>query len=156
MLRNIPVVFGQRQIGFFQDALFDQTRKRVCAFIVSCGMRGKKIVPAQRVRMIAEGFILIDGLEKYRHSDKQQTTLFVRDTTGLLVGRVTDYAIDPENMEVLAVEMIPGYGIWESRRYIWVYAYSIAKDCDELSVPMDLMNQSLFSREGDNACEYPP
>jgi len=140
MLRNIPVILGEQQMGLFQSACFDKTRKRVCAFIVSSGVRGKRIVPAQHVRMIADGFILVDGWSRYRHSDRQQTSLFVRDTTGLLVGRVTDYAIDKRTLEVLAVELIPGYWTRERRARDWIYAYNFAEDSDELSIPAFLLS----------------
>lgn len=148
MLRNIPVILGQRQMGIFQSACFDTARKRVCAFIVSSGVRGKRIVQAQHVRMIADGFILVDGWSRYRHSDKQQTSLFVRDTTGLLVGRVTDYAIDENAMEVLAIEVISGYCAKDRKERNWIYAYSIAEDSDELSIPAFLHDQPLISGEG--------
>ena len=138
MLRNLPVVYGQRQIGFFQDVCFDQARKRVCALVVACGIRGKKLVPPERIRMISSRFILIDGLEKYRHSDKQETALFVRDITGKLAGRVSDYAIDETTKNVLAIEMLLGYGLSMRSKRIWVYEYAYLDECGELSIPLDL------------------
>ena len=155
-LRNVPVVLGQRQIGLIQDACFDETRKQVYAFVVACGMRGKKLVPVKHVRVLSEQFILIDGLEKYRHTDRQKMSLFVRDTTGILVGRVTDYAIDIRTMEVLALEMIPGYSLRDWRRRIWLYAYRVSQDRNELSIPLHLLRQSCFLEEENDACECPP
>lgn len=156
MLRNVPVILEEKQIGLFHSACFDQTRKRVRALIVSSGMRGKRIVQAQHVRMIAEGFILIDGWEKYRRTDKQQTSLFVRDTTGLLAGRVTDYAIDKRTLEVLAIEVVSGYLPREICKRDWLYAYSFAEDSDELSIPVVLHSGPCFSREGNEECGCPP
>ena len=155
MLRNTPVVFNQRQIGLLQDACFDQTRKRVYAFVVSCGLRGKRLVPVQHVVLIGEAFILIDGFEKYHRTDKQQTTWFVRDTMGLLVGRVMDYAIDKQSMEVLAVEIVPGYGLRATRSCIWVYTYGIVMNgLMELSIPLNLSSQPCMFREGEDECGY--
>lgn len=136
MLRNAPVVLGEKQIGLFQNVCFDQARKKVRALIVSSGMRGRRTVCAQHVRMIADGFILIDGWSKYRQTDKQQNSLFVRDTTGLLAGRVVDYAIDRRTLEVLAIEVIPGYFFPENRCRMWVYTYSFIGDSEELSIPV--------------------
>lgn len=153
MLRNVPVVFGERQVGIFQDACLDQTRKRVYAFVVACGMRGKRLVPAERVRMISEKFILIDGMEKYRHSNKQETSLFIRDMTGMLVGRVTDYAINKTSLDILAIEFLTGYGPKERRMRIWSYAYTFLQDCGEVAVPLDLRCQPCLFREENDACE---
>lgn len=136
MLRNVPVIWGERQIGYFQEACLDKTRKRVCALIVSSGMHGKRIVQTQHVHMIADGFVLVDNWTKYRCSARQRTTLFVRDTTGLLVGCVTDYAIDKTTMEILAVEIISGYMPKERKVKSWIYAYSFVEESDELSIPV--------------------
>ena len=152
----MPVVLGEKQIGLFQNACFDPTRKRVCALIVSSGMRGKRTVPARHVRMIADGFILCDGWSRYRRTDKQQNALFVRDATGLLAGRVTDYAIDKRTLEVLAVEIAPGYLPAENRLRAWIYAYSFMEDSEELSIPVVLHSLPCISREGNGACGCPP
>ena len=155
-MRNMPVVMGERQVGLFHEACFDQTRKRVCAFVVSCGMRGKKIVSTPHIRGIADGFILIDARDRYRHSDGQSTSVFVRDTSGLLVGRITDYAIEPSTMEVMAMEMILRYSLRQNANRVWIYAYNQVQDGDELSIPLDLSSQLLFSREENDICGYPP
>ena len=156
MLRNVPVVLGQRQIGIFQDVCFDQTRKRVCAFVVSCGMRGKRMILTKHISMISQQFILIDDFQKYRHSDKQETSMFVRDTTGLLVGRVIDYAIDRKTLDVLALEMMLGYSMRELGKRIWIYAYNFSPGCNELSIPLDLHAQPYLFKEGNDVCECPP
>lgn len=156
MMRNTPVILGERQIGLLQGIRFDHTRKRVCALIASGGMHGKRIVQTQHIRAIGSEFILVDGWSKYRRSDKQQTALFVRDTTGLLVGCVTDYAIDKKTLEVLAIEVLPGYLPWEAREKIWVFAYNFLEDTGELSIPIVLCSEPNFSEEGSRRCEYPP
>ena len=156
MLRNYPVAFEERQIGLLQSVQFDRARKRVCALVVSCGMRGKRIVHSQNVRMIADEFILVDGLEKYRRSDQQHVWPFVRDTTGMLAGRITDYAIERKTLKVLAVEIVPGYCLSEIKSRIWMYEYSPAKDSCEIIIPDVLHGRSVISKEGNKACEYRP
>lgn len=154
MLRNVPVIFDERQVGLFQDICFDQARKQVYAFVVSCGIGGKKLVPAEHVRMISQKFILISGMEKYRRSDRQKTSLFIRDITGTLGGYVSDYAIDKRSLDVLALEIQLGYGLKERKIHTWVYAYTYLTDCDEVSIPLDLHYQPCFYREENDACEY--
>jgi len=155
MLRNIPVICGDRQIGIFQSVCFDKTRKRVCAFVISGGLYGKRMVSIQHVLMIGQGFILIDGWSRYRRLDGQQISMFVRDTTGLLVGRVTDYAIDRDSMEILAIEVLPGYLPKEISIREWIYAYSFSEDADAWIIPTLLHNQSCISKEGNERCECP-
>ena len=148
MLRNFPVIQEERQVGLLQSIRFDSARKRVCALVVSCGMRGKCVVPAQRVRMIADGFILIDGMEKYRRTDQQETWPFIRDTSGLLIGRIVDYAIDKRTMEVYAIECIQGYWFSDCTCRVWIYEYTSMNVPDECIVPDILSSKPIFSREG--------
>lgn len=154
-LRNIPVILGEHQIGIVQSMLLDQMRKRVCAFVVSGGMRGKKIVSAQHICVLGEDFIMVDGWCRYRRNDKQQIEMFVRDTSGLLVGRVTDYAIDKRTLEVIAVEVLSGYlpHSWQAKS--WMYEYCFSADSDELCTPSIIHNQPNFSEEEFKACGRP-
>lgn len=156
ILRNYPVAFEERQIGLLQSVRFDRARKRVCALVVSCGMRGKRIVPSKHVCMIADGFILVDGLQRYSRSDNQELWPFVRDTTGLLTGRITDYAIERKTLDVFAVEILPGYCPNEIRNRVWMYEYSPAKDSQEMIIPDVLHGESSFSMEGNEVCGYRP
>lgn len=150
-LRNMPVVYADRQIGILQGVCLEQSRKRVCAFVISSGLRGKRIVPTTCLRMIAEQFILIDGWCKYRRSDEQRGVLFVRDTTGLLIGHVTDYALDEKTMEILAIEVLTGYFPKECRDKEWHFAFSISQEMDAWIIPAYLHNQSCISKEGNKA-----
>ena len=143
-------------MGLLQSVCFDQDRKRICALIVSSGVRGKKIVQTQHVQMLEKRFIMVDQWSKYRRSDQQQMALFVRDTTGLLVGRVTDYAIEEETMNILAVEMIPGYFPQAYRRRMWIHEYTFSKGLDEICIPDILHSWPCFSKEVDTTCECPP
>ena len=156
MLRNVPVVQGQRRIGLLQNVCFDAEYKRISALIVSGGVHGKRIVHAAHVCTITPEFILIDRWSRYRSSVRQQTPLFVRDTTGLLVGRVTDYAIEKETMCILAVEMIPGYLLQERKKRTWIYEYMISDCSGEISIPDIRYGWPSDSKEGNMACECPP
>lgn len=148
-LRNYPVISGNRQIGLLQSVSLDAAQKRVCALIVSCGMRGKRIVLPQSVQSIADGFILAQRVEKYKRAYETAPSLFVRDTTGLLAGRIIDYAIDEESLGIQAIEVMPGYWPCEQRIRIWVYAYTRPDECaGELIVPASLGSELNFSKEG--------
>ena len=45
-LRNLPVICENKRLGLLQSISLDPAQKRVSALIVSCGMRGKRVVPA--------------------------------------------------------------------------------------------------------------
>jgi len=144
MLRNCPVICQSKKAGLLQSAYMDEAKKQVTALIVSCGFTGKRIVPAQSILSIADGFILADKAMRFH---KQKDICFwpmIRDTSGLLAGRVTDYAIDEDTLCVCAIEMIPGYLPFEYRKKIWVYEYSKANDAgNELVIPAGIGNEPI-------------
>ena len=154
-LRNCPVVCENRQLGLLQGISLDEAQRTIEAFIVSCGFRGKRIVLPSEIRSICGGFILAGRAEKYKRSFEKPLCPFVRDTSGLLAGRVTDYAIDERALRVAAIELSPGYLPGERQRRLWMYAYARA-DALEVSVPASLLRGPNLSREGIDECAYRP
>ena len=134
VLRNYPVICDHRQIGLMQGVSLNEAQNQVRALIVSCGIRGKRLVFPDDVAAFGDGFILIRKANRYVRSYEAPPSTFVRDTTGLLCGRVTDYAMNESTLEIQAVEMIPGYTGRERKCRIWVYTYVPAEHCaSELS-----------------------
>lgn len=157
ILRNYPVICCNRQVGLLQSINLDAAQKRVCALMVSCGFRGKRVILPQNVLSIADGFILADEVKKYKRAYDREPCVFVRDTTGLLTGKVTDYAIDEQTLGIQAVEMMLGYLPSQRRTRIWIYEYARADaQQDELIVPASLGSELTFSREGNERCACPP
>ena len=85
-LRNMPVIQGKQRLGLLQSVSLDEARKRVRALIVSCGIRGKRVIPPDCVQSIGDGFILAEASRRYHRSDEPSPCPFVRDSAGLLVG----------------------------------------------------------------------
>lgn len=82
---------------------------------------------------------------------------FVRDASGLLCGRVTDYALDDETFAVQAFEMSPGYLGKARRTRLWIYDYRRSEShAEELIIPALLGHELTFAREGNEECAYPP
>ena len=97
-LRNMPVILGKVRLGLVQSVSLDEARKRVQALIVSCGIRGKRVILPESVLSIGDGFILAEASRRYHRSDEPSPCPFVRDSAGLLVGLVTDYALDEKTL----------------------------------------------------------
>ena len=146
-LRNRPVISGNRQIGFLQSISLDQAQKRVQALIVSRGMRGKCVVLPREIRSVGDQFILVDGVKKYERAYETVSCRFIRDTTGRLVGRIMDYAFQPDTMTVSAVEIMPGLLPPERSIRMWIYAYQ-RLDAHTLTIPVLLCDEPTFSEEG--------
>ena len=148
-LRNRPVVCCGRRLGLLQSVSLDSAQKRVCALIVSCGALGKRVVLPQDVLAISDGFILAGCAQRYRRAFETPPCAFARDTTGLLAGRVTDYAIDEQTLAVMAFEMMTGYLGPSRRARLWVLDY-VRQDArsPELTVPACLGRELINVGEG--------
>ena len=154
-LRNMPVIQGKQRLGLLQSVSLDEARKRVRALIVSCGIRGKRVIPPDCVQSIGDGFILAERSRRYHRRDENAPCPFVRDSAGLLVGMVTDYAIDEATLSAVAAEMKPGHQPRLER--LWMFSYA-RQDADalELTIPVCMGSELIGVREGTESCEYPP
>ena len=156
-LRNHPVICEGRPLGLLQGISLDETQRNVQALIVSCGFRGKRVVLPQDVVSMADGFILARQVQKYKRALEQPLCAFVRDTSGVLTGRITDYAIDERALRVAAIELSPGYLPGERRSRLWMYAYARANgSANELTIPGSLHRELILTREGTEECAYLP
>ena len=136
ILRNFPVVLGQRQIGLLQSVSLNEAQNQVLALIVSCGIRGKRVILPESVEAIGKGFVVVRGVQRYKRKYEASPCSFVRDASGLLCGRVTDYALDDETFAVQAFEMSPGYLGKARRTRLWIYDYRRSEShAEELIIP---------------------
>ena len=157
VLRNYPVICANKPLGLLQGISLDEQQRRIEALVVSCGFRGKCIVFPEDVRAVADGFILAQKAQKYKRSLEKPLCTFVRDTTGLLAGYITDYAIDEHAMRVTAIELSPGYLPGERKKRLWMYAYArMADGVAEVTIPASLLGEPILSREGIDECAYLP
>lgn len=123
MLRNKPIICGEKRIGLLQNVMMDDAQKKVKALIVSCGIRGRKAVYAEDVISVCDGFILAEKAFPYNAKSLNFSHPFIRDASGLLLGKVMDYAIDEDTLNIIAVELIGGYMPADYSRKLWIYKY---------------------------------
>ena len=148
ILRNFPVVLGQRQIGLLQSVSLNEAQNQVLALIVSCGIRGKRVILPESVEAIGKGFVVVRGVQRYKRKYEAAPCSFVRDASGLLCGRVTDYALDDETFAVQAFEMSPGYLGKARRTRLWIYDYRRSEShAEELIIPALLGHELTFARD---------
>jgi len=138
VLRNTPVIMNQKMIGVVQSLHLDMMQKRVCALSISCGLRGRRFIIPADVQNLANGFIIASKVYRRGQIESHHPTLFVRDSTGILVGCVTDYAISEKDMQLEAIEMRMGFLPREYRIRLWVIDFSYHPSKHEIIVPVSL------------------
>ena len=134
MIRNYPVICENKRIGLLLGMRFDFNAKRASDLVISCGFRGKRMIHCDFVESIADGFILVKNSYSNALAQNYAETAFAFDTTGLLVGRVMDVAVDESSMAIQALEIATGYlpGVYTKR--IWIFEYE-CKGCSEMIIP---------------------
>ena len=147
-LRNTPVIVNQKSVGILQNVCLDMVQKKVCALHVSCGLHGRYLIMPEDVLTISQEFILAANLNRYKHCNKETNVPFVRDTTGMLVGFVTDYAISKSTLELAAVEMRTGLLPREYLTRIWIMNFTYQIQRNELVVPASLGCELIYSAGG--------
>lgn len=149
MLQNTPVIEGSRQIGLLQGISLDPTQKRVRALIVSRGFRGKCLIPREDILSVSNGFILAGSLQRFSRKFDRIGCAFVRDTDGRLIGRVTDYAINPISFQLTAIAFSPGSLPPECFVRIWAYAFEHRiGEPHTITVPISFCHEPIVSKEG--------
>lgn len=144
-LRNTPVIVNQIPAGVLHSISMDMEQKRVCALSVSCGLRGRRLVLPEDVLSITNEFILARNIRRYKQPGDRDNARFIRDSTGILVGFVTDYAISEQKMEIEAVEMRIGFLRKEYAARIWVLDFICPPQKEELIVPASLGCELIYS-----------
>ena len=136
MLRNCPVLYQEKQIGLLQNIRLDSAQNVVHSLIVGGGFKGKRIVKKEQILALQRGFILISGSDRYNKAQGQESARFVRDSSGVLSGRITDYMLDEKTLCVKAFEIMRGYIPHTQREKIWAFSWFTRNCCsDEIVVP---------------------
>ena len=123
-LRNLPVICNNRQIGFLHGVKLNDEQNGVCALVIARGLKGKCVLLTDDVTMISSEFIIARRTHKYERRYEKQNICFVYDTDGLMIGKVSDYALDEENWRIAAIEVMRSYLPSGRRERIWFFQYS--------------------------------
>jgi len=106
------------------------------------------MIDTEDIISISDGFILAKKAIRSRQSVSQSCPCFVRDSTGLLIGRITDYAISESDLQLAAIEMQVGLLGHERRIRIWIMDYSCTSNENEIIVPSSIGSELIYSIRG--------
>lgn len=142
VLRNRPVIYREKQIGLLQSIGLDTAQKTVQVLIIAGGFKGKQVVFADQIRSMTTDAVFVCDTYRYRKEYEPVRLRFVKDETGLLVGKITDYLIDEKTMNVAAFEMMRGFLTRDQREKIWVFSWSPGSIReDEIMIPNGLSDE---------------
>ncbi len=107
-LIGLPVIRGGKTVGLLEQAVLEQSGKKLRGIIIREGLGGARWVDRESIQTIGGVSVLISGTPKRLPKEAGFRLGRVQDTSGLRLGTVTDALINPETLEVEALEISNG------------------------------------------------
>lgn len=107
-LVGLPVVLNGRKIGQIERAILNKSGKKLSGMVVRDGIRGAKWLKSDDIVALGGISVLSQKPLGKLPKDARFSLSRVQDTSGLRLGMVTDAFLNPETMEVIALEISSG------------------------------------------------
>lgn len=133
-LRNRGVFLHGKQIGLLQNVCLNPAQKTVHSLVVAGGLKGKRVVYSNQILSMTGEEIHVSETVRYKKSMEPPKQRFIRDESGLLLGRITDFLLDEERMRLVALQIIRGYLTSEERKRTWIYRW-LQSQKEDLIIP---------------------
>ncbi len=123
-LIGLPVIRSGKTVGLLEQAVLAESGKKLQGIIVREGIGGAKWVDRENIQTIGGVSVLISGELKRPPKEAGFRLGRVQDTSGLRLGTVTDALINPETLEVEALEISNGpvddllHGRWLANDFV--------------------------------------
>ncbi len=123
-LIGLPVIRGGKTVGLLEQAVLEESGKKLRGIIVREGIGGAKWVERENIQTVGGVSVLISGELKRPPKEAGFRLGRVQDTSGLRLGTVTDALINPETLEVEALEISNGplddllHGRWLANDFV--------------------------------------
>ena len=123
-LIGLPVIRGGKTVGMLEQAILEESGRKLRGIIVREGIGGAKWVDVEDIRTIGGVSVLISGDLKKPPKEAGFRLGRVQDTSGLRLGTVTDALLNPDTLEVEALEISNGpvddllYGRWLASDFV--------------------------------------
>lgn len=105
---GLPAVMGARVVGHVERAVPDETGKHLTGFVIRRGLGGAKWADAASVEVLGDVSLILRSRPARHHREKAYTISSVKDESGLTLGRVTDWWISRDTLDVTALEISLG------------------------------------------------
>lgn len=123
-LIGLPVIRGGRTVGLLEQAVLDESGKKLRGIIVREGIGGAKWIDRADIQTIGGVSVLVSGDLRKPPKEAGFRLGHVQDTSGLRLGTVTDALINPDTLEVEALEISNGplddlfHGRWLANDFV--------------------------------------
>ena len=105
---GLPAVLGARVLGRVERAVPDASGRALKGLLIRRGLGGARWVGRENVGVLGDVSIILRGRAVRPPREAACTLGAVVDEAGLTLGRVTDLWLNPETLEITALEVTLG------------------------------------------------
>jgi len=105
---GLPVIHAGKLLGHVEQAVADGEGRHLTGLVIRRGLRGTRWASRTDVGVLGEVSVVLTHLPQRPPQRVQKPWGLVKDASGLTLGRVTDMWLQPETMEVTALEVSLG------------------------------------------------
>lgn len=105
---GLPAVCGERVVGHVERAVPDETGQHVLGFIIRRGLGSAKWVDHSAVSVLGDVSVILRQRPGRVPRGTDATLSAVKDEGGLTLGRVTDWWISRDSLDITALEVTLG------------------------------------------------
>ena len=105
---GLPAVLGGHLVGHVERAVLDREGRQLRGLVIRRGLGGAKWADAATVEVLGDVSLILRSRPERHHRDKTVSISAVKDESGLTLGRVTDWWISRDTLDIAALEISLG------------------------------------------------
>ena len=105
---GLPAVCGERVVGHVERAVPDETGRNVLGFVIRRGLGSAKWADAGAIRVLGEVSVILGEKPGRVPKGSDAALRTVKDAGGLTLGRVTDWWISRDSLQITGLEITLG------------------------------------------------
>lgn len=146
---GLPCVCGERVVGRVERAIPDETGQRVLGFVVRRGLGGARWACREDVEVLGDVSVVLRRRPVRLPKGLERALGPVKDEGGLTLGRVTDWWIDQEALEITALEVTLGWmeDLLRGRRRVQRWTLRLGEDGATVFLPREEWEEAAREAE---------
>lgn len=136
---GLPAVCGERVVGHVERAVPDETGQRVVGFVIRRGLGGAKWAARSAVSVLGDVSVILREKPGRVPKGSDASLSAVKDEGGLTLGRVTDWWISRDSLDITALEVTLGLleDLTNGRRTVLKWAVQSGEDGMQVLIPRE-------------------
>ena len=136
---GLPAVVNARIVGHVERAVPDESGRHVTGFVIRRGLGSAKWADRSSVSVLGEVSVILRERPTRLPRAAEGSLSAVKDEGGLTLGRITDWWISPDGMDITALEVTLGplEDLRRGRRKIRKWAVQPGEDGLQVLIPRE-------------------